>query len=67
MLKNDVQLPRPTTETKRSATPDPRALRILAKSIFKELRAQGYETHQVVSFATEIIALVTDDISPSNR
>jgi len=67
MQKSDLQLPGPTSETKRPATPDPRALRILAKSIFKELRAQGYEPQQVVSFATEIIALVTDDISPSSR
>jgi hypothetical protein len=43
--------------------PDPRALKILAKSVFKELRSQGYTPQQVLSLATEIIALVTSDIA----
>jgi hypothetical protein len=46
--------------------PDPKALKILAKSIFKELRAQGYEPRQVLSLATEIISLVTSDIAHDN-
>jgi len=40
-----------------------KALRILAKSIFKELRSQGYDNKQMVGFATEIISLVTSDIA----
>lgn len=43
--------------------PDPRALKILAKSVFKELRAQGYQPTQVLSLATEIIELVTSDLA----
>jgi hypothetical protein len=43
--------------------PDPRALKILAKSVFKELRAQGYTPQQVLGLATEIISLVTSDIA----
>src|SRR5262249_12916964 len=43
--------------------PDPKALRILAKSIFKELRAQGYTPQQILSFATEIVSLVTSEIA----
>ena len=46
-----------------SPRPDPRALKILAKSVFKELRAQGYTPQQVLSLATEIISLVTSDIA----
>jgi len=42
---------------------DPKALKILAKSVFRQLRAQGYEATQVIGFATEIIALVTSDIA----
>lgn len=42
--------------------PDPRALKILAKSIFKELKSQGYDSKQVVSLATELISLVTSDM-----
>jgi hypothetical protein len=40
-----------------------KALKILAKSIFKELRSQGYESRQIVSLATELIAQVTTDIA----
>ena len=46
-------------------TPDPnreRALQILSKSIYKELRENGYQPKQIVSLATEIISLVTTDI-----
>jgi hypothetical protein len=51
-----------------SATSSPaidrdKALKILAKSIFKELKSQGYETRQMVAFATEIISHVTSDIT----
>ena len=47
----------------RPAAEQEKALRILAKSIFKELRSQGYDNRQMVSFATEIISLVTNDIA----
>ncbi len=63
MEKSTVQV-QPNEGSKRSSSaPDPKALKILAKSIFRELRAQGYEPTHVVSFATEIIALVTNDIA----
>ena len=39
-----------------------RALRILSKSIYKDLRQNGYEPRQIVALASEIIGLVTSDI-----
>jgi hypothetical protein len=45
------------------AKPDPKALKILAKSIFKELKSQGYDSKQVVSLATELISLVTSELA----
>lgn len=39
-----------------------KALQILSKSIYKELRENGYEPKQIVALATEIISLVTTDI-----
>ena len=39
-----------------------KALKILAKSIFKELKSQGYEPKQIVGLATEILSQVTDDL-----
>jgi hypothetical protein len=46
--------------------PDPRALKILAKSIFKQLRAQGYEPKQILGLATEIVSLVSTGIAQDN-
>jgi hypothetical protein len=39
-----------------------KALQILSKSIYKELRENGYEPKQIVALATEIISLVTTDL-----
>jgi hypothetical protein len=39
-----------------------KALQILSKSIYKELRENGYEPKQIVALATEIVSLVTTDI-----
>lgn len=39
-----------------------KALRILSKSIYKDLRQNGYEPRQIVALASEIISLVTSDI-----
>jgi hypothetical protein len=39
-----------------------RALRILAKSIYRELSAQGYDERQIVSLAAELISEVTQRI-----
>ena len=49
----------PPMETQR---PDGKALKILAKSIFKELKSQGYDPKQVIGLATELISLVTTDL-----
>ena len=43
-------------------TPDSRGLKIIAKSIYKELRTQGYDAKQVVGLATELISLVTAEL-----
>ena len=56
-----------TKSTNRQAVPSAipnreKALKILSKSIYKELRENGYEPKQIVSLATEIISLVTTDI-----
>lgn len=44
-----------------------RALKILSKSIYKELRQNGYEPKQIVALATELISLVTSDIKEDSR
>jgi|tagenome__1003787_1003787.scaffolds.fasta_scaffold20903944_2 hypothetical protein len=44
-----------------------RALKILSKSIYRELRQNGYEPKQIVALATELISLVTTDIKEDSR
>ena len=44
-----------------------RALKILSKSLYRELRQNGYEPKQIVALATEIIGLVTSDMKDDNR
>jgi hypothetical protein len=40
----------------------PRALRILAKSTFRELKSSGYSRSDILAFATEVLSLVSTDL-----
>lgn len=55
---------RSTLATEMAALPQDRsrALRIVAKSVYKELRSQGYDRSDVVAFASAMVALISDDI-----
>ena len=39
-----------------------KAIKILAKSIFRELKMNGYETRQIVALSSELLGLVTSTI-----
>jgi hypothetical protein len=41
---------------------DPRALAILAKTIYRELRTSGYEARDVIALAGELLAQVTSEV-----
>ncbi len=41
--------------------------RILAKSLFKELRGNGYSANQILSLSTELIDLVTENLRASQE
>jgi hypothetical protein len=41
---------------------DNRGTKILAKSLFKELRGNGYSPNQILSLSTELIELITQDL-----
>jgi hypothetical protein len=43
-----------------------RAVKILAKSIYRDLEAQGFDERQIVALATELISEVTTKISRDN-
>jgi len=44
-----------------------RAVKILAKSIYRDLEAQGFDEKQIVALATELISEVTSKISRSGE
>jgi len=46
---------------------DVKATRILAKSLFKELRGNGYSPNQILSLSTELIDLVTQDLRADQK
>lgn len=41
---------------------DARAVEILAKSIYRELRASGFSENEVLALAGELLALITSDV-----
>ena len=45
-----------------SSSRDPRTHNILAKSIYKELRANGYDEQAVMAIAGELLGMVAADI-----
>lgn len=44
-----------------------RAIKILARSIYKDLEQQGFDEKQIVSLATELISEVTTRMSKDGR
>lgn len=44
-----------------------RALKILSRSIYKDLRQNGYHPGQIVALASEIISLVTLDLKDDDK
>src|SRR3954470_7668394 len=43
-----------------------KAIKILAKSIYRELRASGYDTREIVALSSELIGLITTEIKPDS-
>lgn len=57
-----TSIPEALTEQAPDSKRDPRALRILAKTIYRELRASGLREEEVVTIAGELLSLVTGDL-----
>ena len=65
-----MPLPQTLAVREPAAAPVPnreRALKILSKSLYRELRQNGYEPKQIVALATEIVGLVTSDMRDDAR
>ncbi len=43
-------------------TANEKAMRIIARSLFRELKENGYDTRQIVNLSTELIGLVNSDL-----
>ncbi|RLB46326.1 MAG: hypothetical protein DRJ42_27895 [Deltaproteobacteria bacterium] len=55
----------PETRQPSAAPVTTRALKILAKSVHRELKSSGYSRGDIVSFTNELLDLVTTDIRDS--
>ena len=42
---------------------DPRAFAILAKTIYRELRGEGYSAKEVMTIASELLELVASEVN----
>jgi hypothetical protein len=49
-------------QTATQPTQDPRAVAILAKNIYREFRAGGFNERDVMALAGELLSLVTSDV-----
>jgi len=45
-----------------ATTHDPRSIAILAKTIYRELRTQGYAANEVMTLAGELLEQVTSEV-----
>ena len=46
---------------------DPRALAILAKTFYRELRSSGYTERDVMSLASELLGMVTSEVRSAKK
>jgi hypothetical protein len=52
-----------THDSRTDLRPDPRGLGILARSLFRQMRAQGYSPEQIIGLSAELIQLVREDLA----
>ncbi len=50
------------TQTSTTNSRDPRGISILAKSLVKEMREQGYSHNQIINLSTELLQAVSADL-----
>ena len=52
----------PTTPTPSQEPTSTKGVHILARSLFREMRQQGYSQEQIIGLSTELIHLVHEDL-----
>ena len=51
-----------STENPQNAQSDQRGVTILARSLFRQMRDQGYSPDQIIGLSTELVELVRGDL-----
>ncbi len=54
-------------QLRHETTAKPRALTILARSLFRQMRDQGYSTEQIIGLSSELLDLVSNDLRSSGE
>ena len=49
------------------AAPPDKAVKILAKSLFRQLKTQGYDTRQIIALSSELLGLETTEFKPESK
>lgn len=52
----------PTSSPSTNISSDSRGVQILARSLFRDMRQQGFSKDQIISLSTQLIALVNEDM-----
>ena len=50
------------SETHRNPAIDEKGVSILARSLFRQMREQGYSTDQIIALSSELIELVRENL-----
>lgn len=50
------------TTSARGKQHNPKSVQILARSLFRELKQNGFDSREIVSISSELIGLVTTDL-----
>ena len=58
--------PAPPASAAAEMAEDPRVARILAKSLFRDMKASGIPNERILEVASELIGLVTSDLNAAN-
>jgi hypothetical protein len=53
--------------SKKTDKGDPRAIAILAKTIYRELRASGYAERDVIALAGELLGMVATEVKDGRK
>ena len=52
----------PTTSSSKTVNTSTRGLSILARSLFRQMREQGYSPAQIIGLSSELLDLVSSDL-----